>query len=94
MATWLTSGHARDKARTRLRRQGSPCWLCGKPIDYTLKTPDPGSFELDHKLPRITHPELDMDPNNWAPSHRACNRAKSDGPVIGTKQVPTSRRWL
>jgi 5-methylcytosine-specific restriction endonuclease McrA len=93
-ATWHTSGHARDKARNRLRRLKLPCHICGQPIDYTLTTPHPQSFELDHIKPVSTHPELSLDPKNHAPAHRACNRDKWDGPVDGSKQLPTSRAWL
>lgn len=94
--TWSTSGHARDKARTRLRRKRLPCWICGGPIDYTLKTPHPDSFELDHVLPVVLHPELGLDAGNHAPAHRRCNREKSDKlpGQIRQVQVPTSRDWL
>jgi 5-methylcytosine-specific restriction endonuclease McrA len=48
------------------------------PIDYTLTTPDPMSFELDHIKSKYIYPELAFDPKNMASSHRKCNRAKSD----------------
>ena len=85
MPTWDNSARVRERARAKLRRENGPCWICGQPIDYTLRTPDPGSFELDHKLAKETHPELAFDPNNWAASHRQCNRAKSNkafAPII------------
>jgi len=87
------SGHAWRQAKARVKRSGGPCWICGQLIDYELKTPDPGSFEVDHKVSlKAGGDPLDM--HNLAASHRSCNRAKSDGPMQGTKQVPTSRRWL
>lgn len=89
-----TSGHRRDQDRDRLRRQGRPCYLCGEPIDYTLRTPDPMSFELDHIEPVSTAPEREHDPTNHGATHRRCNRGKWDGPINGSKQAPTSRRWL
>lgn len=83
--TWGNSARVRERARQRLIREHGPCWICGLPIDYTLRTPDPLSFELDHKKPRDTHPELAFEPSNWAASHRQCNRAKSNkefAPII------------
>lgn len=88
------NGYRRDQDRDRLRRKSLPCHICGQPIDYTLKTPDPGSFELDHITPVSVAPELKHDPTNHAASHRRCNREKWDGPINGSKQVPTSRAWL
>jgi 5-methylcytosine-specific restriction endonuclease McrA len=52
------------------------------------------SFELDHVVPVSLAPEREHDPSNHAASHRRCNRGKWDGPVNGSKQAPTSRRWL
>jgi 5-methylcytosine-specific restriction endonuclease McrA len=83
--TWGNSAHIRDRARAKLRREAGPCWICGQPIDYTLKSPDPMSFELDHKKSKFVYPELAFEPSNWAPAHRTCNRAKSDreyAPII------------
>lgn len=70
----------------------TPCWLCGQPIDYTLRAGDPGAFELDHKLPRRTHPHLELDPRNCAPTHLRCNRGKGanvHNPVLGE----TTEAW-
>lgn len=89
-----SNGYRRAQDRERLKRRALPCHICGQPIDYTLKTPDPMSFELDHVVPVRTSPEREHDPTNHAASHRTCNRAKWDGPVNGTKKVPTSRSWL
>lgn len=75
----------RERARALLRREAGPCWICGLPIDYSLRTPDPGSFEVDHKIPRDKAPELSTARSNWAPAHRRCNRAKSNkefAPII------------
>jgi 5-methylcytosine-specific restriction endonuclease McrA len=88
------NGHRHRKAVARQKRASTVCYLCGKPIDLTLRTPHPMSFELDHVLPVIHYPELKWDPGNHRSTHRQCNRAKSDGPVDGTRQAPTSRAWL
>lgn len=85
MRSWGNAGRVRERARAMLRRANGPCWICGAPIDYSLASPDPFSFELDHKKAKDTHPELAFEPSNWAASHRQCNRAKSNkefAPVI------------
>jgi 5-methylcytosine-specific restriction endonuclease McrA len=88
------NGHRTAQDRARLKRKRLPCYICGQPIDYDAGPLDPHAFQLDHILPRSTHPDLEHDPSNHGASHRACNRAKSDGPINGTKTVPTSRSWL
>lgn len=88
------NGHRRDQDRARLGAKGLPCHICGGSIDYQLKTPDPGSFELDHITPVSLAPDLEHEPTNHGASHRRCNRDKWDGPVNGTKRTPTSRAWL
>lgn len=71
----------RDRDRAAIKRTKPPCGICEQEIDYTLKSPDPGSFEVDHIIPldSARTPEdraaLDVLSNKQA-SHRACNRAK------------------
>jgi len=71
----------RDRHRAAIRRTRPPCGICGDPIDYTLKSPDPKSFEVDHVIPLGPNPtpervaELDVLSNKQA-THRRCNRAK------------------
>jgi len=84
-SAWDNSPRIRERARKRLAAQRGDCHICGQPIDYTLKTPDPMSFELDHLKSKFLNPELAFDPRNHAASHRKCNRAKSDSeyaPII------------
>ena len=78
----------RDKNQQNRDRQrvaaGKPnCYLCGLPIDYTLRTPHPMSYELDHIEP-IARGGIDHI-SNKAASHRACNskkRAREYAPII------------
>lgn len=49
MATRNTT--QRDQHRRAIARTKSPCGICGGEIDYTLKSPDPMSFEVDHVVP-------------------------------------------
>lgn len=64
----------RDRDRNTIRRTKPPCGICGGEIDYGLKSPDPGSFEVDHILP-LARGGTDTLENKQA-SHRACNRDK------------------
>lgn len=45
------NGHRRDQVRRRVLAEESDCWLCGQPVDKTLKTPHPGSPEVDEVIP-------------------------------------------
>ena len=69
------------------------CGICGQAdIDWDGPRGEPDSFELDHRLPVLKHPELEFDPSNAQPSHCRCNRSKQagNGPApVGT----TSEAW-
>lgn len=73
----------RNRARARLRATGAACYICGKPIDYTLRTPDPGSFEADHITALANGGTNTLD--NFAATHRECNskkRARTFAPIV------------
>ncbi|GLE58616.1 hypothetical protein NJBCHELONAE_39260 [Mycobacteroides chelonae] len=53
-----------------------PCYHCGEPIDYDADHEDPLSFEIDHLVALANHGPDTID--NIVPSHRKCNRDKSD----------------
>ena len=69
--------------RRRVAAAKPNCHICGLPIDFTLKTPDPMSYELDHVIP--LHKGGEDHIRNKAASHRACNstkRARDYAPII------------
>lgn len=76
------------------------CGICGKPVDKTLKYPDPMSATVDHIVPiaRHGHPSA---LENLQLAHRSCNRAKSDHPPgegirninIISHSLPQSHDW-
>lgn len=78
----------RDRAqaqrdRDRIRRTQPDCHICGRPIDYTLRTPDPYSFEVDHVIPLSKGGRDDI--TNKAAAHRTCNstkRARLTAPIV------------
>lgn len=82
----------RDRLRRQVSRGHPPCHLCHEPIDYTLRSPDPYSFEIDHVIPRDKGGTDTLD--NVAPAHRRCNRTKSNSDSTGEAIVfETERVW-
>lgn len=41
----------RKKHRAIIARAQPACYLCGEPIDYKLRYPDPRCFVVDHVIP-------------------------------------------
>ena len=72
-----------DRHRARWRATNPVCAICGAPIDFTLRWPDPGSFVVDHIIPLAkggTHTFA-----NTQPAHASCNskkRARIVAPII------------
>lgn len=73
-----------DKNKRRIFATQTTCGICGKPVDFSLKFPDPMSPCIDHIIPvdRGGHPS-DMD--NLQLAHLCCNRAKSDKLTVKRK---------
>lgn len=78
------------------------CGICGRPVDMSLKFPDPMSRCIDHIVPisRGGHPSA---MSNLQLAHLVCNRAKADR-LAGNKSMkaqeqpnnrnlPQSRDW-
>ena len=102
------NGAKRTALRNRVKAMGLPCWLCNRPIDYSLTTyvdpkdgrtkRHPMSFELDEVVPvSLGGDPLDFD--NVRPAHRICNQKRGNKmpkrkPVSGGDQLPTSRDWF
>ena len=72
------NGHRRDQVRRRVLREETDCWLCGLPVDKTLKTPDPGSPEVDEVIP-VSLGGSPVDRANCRLSHRLCNVRRGNG---------------
>lgn len=71
------------RLRARIAATRAACHICGQPINYQLKTPDPMSFELDHIIPLAKGGSHDA--TNAAASHRTCNstkRARVVAPIV------------
>ena len=93
-----------ERNRRKIYATQTVCALCGKPVDFSLRYPDPMSKTVDHIVPiaRGGHPS-DLD--NLQLAHLACNLAKADrlagagaaahtgGPVTANRNLPQSRDW-
>lgn len=78
------------------------CGICGKPVDMSLKYPDPMAPCIDHVVPvaKGGHPSAI---ENLQLAHWTCNRQKSDklfknnttrtNTVIGNRNLPQSMDW-
>lgn len=67
-----------QKQHRHLIAAAEACAICGKPLDKTLPTYDPGSPVVDHITP-IARGGSD-DVSNKQVTHRACNAAKGTRP--------------
>lgn len=80
----------RERDRRAIARTKPPCAICTGDIDYSLRSPDPMSFEVDHIL-ALANGGTDTLDNKQA-AHRVCNRAKWHH--LETKVEPTHRTFI
>lgn len=85
----------RDRHRAAIARTKPGCGICGQAIDYTLKSPDPMSYEVDH-IVAVVNGGADTIENKQA-SHRRCNRDKWHRPSKTNRprvtSLTTTREW-
>lgn len=91
-----------EKNRRIVLQTQDVCGICGKPVDKSLKYPDPLSPVVDHIIPidKGGHPS---DLSNLQLAHMCCNRAKSDKLLknapgesentVTNRNLPPSRDW-
>lgn len=93
-----------DKNKARIYATQELCGICGKPVDKTLKYPNPLSKCIDHIIPvsKGGHPS---DIDNLQLAHWTCNRQKSDKLIerrglvlteeeaISNRMLPQSMDW-
>lgn len=89
--------------RKKILASNDTCAICGRPVDKTLKFPNPFSPTVDHIIPvaKGGHPS---DINNLQLAHFVCNRKKSDKlfadkpnvkpHAVGNQDLPLSVDWL
>ena len=69
--------------RARHRATGSACAICGEPINYELRWPDPRCFVVDHIVPIAKGGPHTFE--NTQPAHADCNskkRARIVAPIV------------
>lgn len=68
---------ALDRNRKKIYATQTLCGICGKPVDMSLRYPNPMSKTVDHIVPisRGGHPS---DIENLQLAHLTCNLEKSD----------------
>jgi hypothetical protein len=82
-----------QKFYEQCKRENKPCWLCGMPIDYSVKpNSTDNSYNLDHYYPVSKRPDLQNDPANFRPSHASCNRLRGNNDPRKPLGA-LSRRW-
>lgn len=95
---------ALDRNRRKVYATQTTCGICGRPVDFSLRYPDPMSKTVDHIIPinRGGHPS---DLSNLQLAHLACNLAKSDrvlpegaqasadANIISNRNLPQSADW-
>ena len=89
------NGHRRRQVRARVLAEEDTCWLCGLPVDKTLKTPDPGSPEIDEVLP-ISLGGSPIKRSNTRLAHRLCNVRRGNGTKVKaelTADLKRVRAW-
>ena len=91
-----------DKNRKKIYATQTVCGICGEPVDFSLKFPNPMSPTVDHIIPvaKGGHPS---DIGNLQLAHFRCNRLKSDKLAkvvfvedrdIGNNDLPLSCDWI
>jgi len=88
------SGSRWRRARQLLLVPGVCCWLCGQPIDLSIRwnprCPDPGYGTLDHLRP-LARGGAPLDLRNLRPAHYGCNSRR--GALMRRRVLRTSRQW-
>ena len=92
-----------ERNKQRILKTQNTCGICGKPVDKSLKAPNPLAPCIDHIIPvsKGGHPS---DISNLQLAHWTCNRQKSDKlfkektikeqQVLGNRNLPHSVDWL
>lgn len=79
-----------EKNKKKILATQKVCGICGKPVDFSQKYPNPLSPCIDHIIPiaKGGHPS---DIDNLQLAHWTCNRQKADK-LIDTKRDSVSEQ--
>ncbi|MEE8725571.1 MAG: HNH endonuclease signature motif containing protein [Bifidobacterium crudilactis] len=81
-----TNGARRRAIRARVIAAYDTCAICGKPVDKTLRTPNPWSAEVDEIIP-VSKGGSPFDFANVQLTHRRCNQLKSNKTTTWAQQA-------
>jgi 5-methylcytosine-specific restriction endonuclease McrA len=71
----LRRAHVEDVSMAELRRRDEDtCRICGEPVDFTRKSPDPSAATIDHVIAVSKGGEHSY--GNTQLAHLRCNKAK------------------
>jgi len=82
-----------ERNRKKILQSQDTCCICGRPVDKTLKAPEPYSATVDHIVPinKGGHP---CDIQNLQLAHWICNRLKSDRvPDVSRMETPKQKLY-
>ena len=97
--TWAKASY--EKAKKIIYGSQCNCGICGRPVDFDKKFPDPWSATLDHIIP-ISKGGAPADLENLQLAHLQCNRKKAaklyepqlKEKIVDNRDLPLSRDWL
>lgn len=76
----------RNSLRRYLEGRDLVCYLCGRPLDYSLPAGLPASPEIDEVLP-VSKGGDPLDVSNCRMTHRYCNEFKGNRPAEEAKRI-------
>lgn len=84
-----------QRLRQRVLATEDACGICGRPVDKSVRYPDPWSAAVDHVVP-VSRGGDPWDRRNLQLAHRVCNQVKYTGPRTRRRgtSVAASRDWL
>ena len=85
MGSNIRRSYRRDLLWKRVKALGEPCHICGLPINPSIPSGHPLSFEMDELIPVSKGGRPDIM-GNVSSSHRCCNQWRSN------KMMPTVNR--
>jgi 5-methylcytosine-specific restriction endonuclease McrA len=91
-----------QKNKKRIYATQTVCAICGRPVDFSLKFPDPMSATVDHIIPVSKGGSPDSI-ENMQLAHLCCNRSKGDSlikhhkhkeEIISNRVLPQHFDWI
>lgn len=96
--TWAKTAY--NKAKKIIFASQTVCGICGRPVNFDKKFPDPWSATIDHIIPVVKGGDP-ANLENLQLAHLACNRIKSSKLLepqlkeknVSNRDLPLSCDW-